>query len=79
VSEGGTEIFSGKVVLKGWGYTLAVFKDRVHGTKKVGTISPFSSAFCYHYTRVSCTNIVSFMFTVTRLLCIINQQKICCA
>jgi len=42
-------------------------------------MSPFSSVFCCHYTRVSCTSTVSFMFTVTRLLCIVNQQKICCA
>jgi hypothetical protein len=48
MSEGGTEIFSGKVVLKGWGYTFLVFKDRVHGTIKVGTMSPLFSAFCYH-------------------------------
>jgi len=58
VSEGGTEIFSGKVVLKGWGYTFVVFKDRVHGTIKAGTMSPLSSALCCHYTQVSCTNIV---------------------
>jgi len=45
-------MFSGKVVLKGWGYTLLVFKVRVHGTIKSWNHGPIQFCFLLSYASI---------------------------
>ena len=62
-------------ILRKSSYTLLVCKDRVHGTIKVGSTSPLSSAFCCHCTRVSRTT--HSLFYVQSLLCSLLTRLLC--